>query len=449
MSQRKLRLGAFLMQYGHHVAAWRHPDAPADAGQDFAHYRRLAQTAERGLFDAIFFADGLAVRGENEVAARTAHADHFEPITLLSALSAVTERIGLIATVSTTYHEPFNLARKFASLDHLSGGRAGWNLVTSASEAEAQNFNLDAQLPHALRYQRAREYVEVVRKLWDSWEDDAFVRDKASGQYFDPAKVHVAEHRGSHFQVRGPLNVARPPQGYPVLVQAGASDDGRELAAATAEVIFTAWQERDDAQAFYQDIKTRAAAYGRRPEEILIMPGVFPVIGRTEEEAAEKYAAIQALIHPSVGLGLLSGLIGADLSGYDIDGPLPELPETNGNKSRQALMYDIARREKLTIRQLYERVAGARGHRTILGTPTSIADQLEDWFVHGAADGFNIMGPVLPGGLEEFVTLVIPELQRRGLFRTEYEGRTLRENLGLARPANQHLAARQRDLQTA
>ncbi|WP_273429092.1 LLM class flavin-dependent oxidoreductase [Chitinibacter tainanensis] len=436
MSQRQLRLGAFIPAYGHHVAAWRHPATPANAGQDFQHYKRLAQTAERGLFDAVFLADGLAARGEGEAGERSAYSDHFEPLTLLSALSAVTEHIGLIATVSTTYNEPYHLARKFASLDHLSGGRAGWNLVTSATEEEARNFNLREQLPHALRYQRAREYVQVVKKLWNSWEDDTFVRDKASGVYLQGNKRHVPNHVGEFFQVRGPLNVARPVQGQPVLVQAGASEDGRELAAESAEVIFTAWQELADAQAFYRDIKTRAARYGRKPEEILIMPGVFPVVGRTEEEAQAKYQALQDLIHPTVGVGLLSALIGADLSAYEIDGPLPDLPETNGMKSRQALMYSIAQREGLTIRQLYQRIAGARGHRTIVGTPESIADQLAEWFEAGAADGFNIMPPVLPTGLDDFVELVIPVLQARGLFRTQYSGQTLRENLGLARPAH-------------
>ncbi|MBD2123640.1 MULTISPECIES: LLM class flavin-dependent oxidoreductase [Trichocoleus] len=443
--KRQLRLGAFLPGSGHHVASWRHPEAQADGGLNFQHYKQIAQTAERGKFDMLFLADGVAVRDRGQTSeelSRSGKVVHFEPFTLLSALSAVTERIGLTATVSTTYNEPFHLARKFASLDYLSGGRAGWNLVTSATEAEALNFNRDKHMEHTLRYERAREFVEVVTKLWDSWEDDAFVRDKDSGVYFEADKLHIPNHKGTHFSVRGPLNVARPIQGYPVLIQAGSSEDGKNLAAQTAEVIFTAQQTLEEAQAFYADVKGRLAQYGRNPDHLKIMPGVFPVIGRTEQEAKEKFQQIQDLIHPQVGLALLSGMIGGfDLSQYPLDGPLPDLPETNGGKSRQKLLTDLARRENLTIRQLYQAIAGARGHRQILGTPEQIADQLEEWFVNDAADGFNIMPPYLPGGLDEFVDLVIPELQRRGLFRTEYEGSTLRENLGLPRPTNQFIQA--------
>jgi alkanesulfonate monooxygenase len=437
--KRQLRLGAFLMSSGHHVAAWRHPDARADGGLNFQHFRQIAQTAERGKFDMIFFADGVAVRGRGkgtEALSRTSVV-HFEPLTLLSALSVVTERIGLTATVSTTYNEPFHLARKFASLDYLSGGRAGWNLVTSATVAEAQNFNREKHMEHTLRYERAKEFVDVVTSLWDSWEDDAFLRDKKSGIYFDPDKLHIPNHKSEHFSVRGPLNVARPIQGYPVIIQAGSSDDGQELAAQTAEVIFTAQQTLAEAQAFYAGVKGKLAKYKRSPDDLKIMPGVFPVIGRTEQEAKDKYQQLQDLIHPQVGLGLLSGLVGGvDLSSYPLDSPLPELPDTELAKSRLKLLTDLAQRENLTIRQLYLAIAGARGHRTILGTPEQIADQLEDWFINDGADGFNIMPPYLPGGLDEFVELVIPELQRRGLFRTEYEGRTLRENLGLPRPVN-------------
>ncbi|MBW4699295.1 MAG: LLM class flavin-dependent oxidoreductase [Aphanocapsa lilacina HA4352-LM1] len=433
------------MGAGHHVAAWRHPDARADGSLDFSHYRHLARTAERGNFDMIFLADGVAVwdRGEgSEALSRSGNVVGFEPLTLLSALSAVTEHIGLAATASTTYNEPYHLARKFASLDHLSGGRAGWNLVTSASEAEAKNFNRDRHMEHALRYERAREFVEVVSGLWDSWEDDAFLYDKHSGISFDPGKLHVAGHKGEHFSVRGPLNVARPPQGYPVIIQAGSSEAGQQLAAQTAEVIFTAQQTLAEAQAFYASVKGKLARYGRTPEHLKIMPGVFAVIGKSEQEAKAKYEQLQELIHPQIGLSLLSALVGGvDLSGYPLDGLLPDLPDTNNGKSRLKLVTDLARRENLTIRQLYESIAGARGHRTILGTPAQIADQLEEWFLEDAADGFNIMPPHLPGGLEEFVDLVIPELQRRGLFRTEYEGRTLRENLGLPRPANRFAAA--------
>jgi FMN-dependent oxidoreductase (nitrilotriacetate monooxygenase family) len=441
----QFKLGAFLLNTGHHVAAWRHPDAWAGNGLNFAQYRQLAQTAERAKFDMVFLADGVAVRRDDknlDALSRHGQIVHFEPLTLLSALSAVTEHIGLVATASTTYNEPYHIARKFASLDYLSGGRAGWNVVTSASEAEAHNFNRDYHMEHALRYERAREFLRVTKGLWDSWDDDAFIRDKESGVYFDPDKLHVLNHKDKHFSVRGPLNVARPPQGYPVIVQAGASDDGRDFAASTAEVIFTAQQTIEEAQAFYADIKGRLANYGRSPDHLKIMPGVFPVIGETEAEAKAKYDQLQDLIHPKVGLSLLSGNIGGfDLSDYPLDGPLPDLPETNLNKSRQKLVTDLARREKLTIRQLYQRIAGARGHRTIWGTPGQIADQLEEWFVKDAADGFNIMPPYLPDGLNAFVEQVIPILQHRGLFRTEYEGRTLRENLGLPRPVNQFSAS--------
>jgi alkanesulfonate monooxygenase len=346
--------------------------------------------------------------------------------------------VGLAATASTTYNEPYHLARKFASLDYLSGGRAGWNVVTSATEAEALNFNRDKHMEHGLRYERAREFLRVTKGLWDSWEDDAFLRDKESGIYLDPDKLHVLNHKGEHFSVRGPLNVARPVQGYPVIIQAGASEDGQDFAASTAEVIFTAWRTIEEAQAFYKGIKGRLAKYGRSPDHFKIMPGVFPVIGKTEAEAQEKYEVLQELIHPSVGLALLSGMTGGiDLSQYPLDGPLPDLPETNGNRSRQQLIRDLAGRENLTIRQLYLAIAGARGHWTTWGTPEQIADQLEEWFVTDAADGFNVMPPYLPGGLDDFVEHVIPILQHRGLFRTEYEGRTLRENLGLPRPVNQ------------
>ncbi|WPP46736.1 LLM class flavin-dependent oxidoreductase [Pseudomonas sp. AN-1] len=447
MSQRQLSLNAFLMATGHHIAAWRHPDVPAGAEVDFREYLRVARLAEAAKFDAVFVADGVAANfgsGSLEAASRNARASFLEPFTLLSALAAVTERIGLIGTVSTSFNEPYHLARKFASLDWISNGRAGWNQVTSNTLAEAQNFNRDEHLEHALRYERAGEFLDVVKGLWDSWEDDAFVRDKASGQFFDPARLHVLDHRGKHFRVKGPLNVARSPQGYPVLVQAGSSDAGKEIAARTAEAIFTAHQSLESAQAFYADVKGRLARYGRSPQELKILPGIFAIVGHTEEEAQAKYRQLQELIHPQVGLSLLSGMIGADLSGYDLDGPVPQdLPETNGGKSRQALLLDLAARENLSIRELYLRIAGARGHWTVVGTAEQVADQIQLWFENGAADGFNVMPPWLPGGLEDFIELVVPELRRRGLFRTEYAGTTLREHFGLARPENQYVRQRQ------
>ncbi|MFY1839315.1 LLM class flavin-dependent oxidoreductase [Achromobacter xylosoxidans] len=442
-STRQIKLGAFLMQTGHHIAAWRHPDAQADAPVNFRHYAELARRAEAAKFDAIFLADSVGVRNTDLASlSRTARSDHFEPLTLLSALAAVTEKIGLIATVSSTYNEPYHVARKFASLDHISGGRSGWNLVTSSGQGEAQNFNLDEHVEHARRYARAAEFHDVVLGLWDSWEDDAFLRDKHSGQYFDPAKLHPLRHRGEHFSVRGPLNVSRSPQGRPVVVQAGASPAGRDLAARTAEVIFVAHQTFDEARAFYRDIKGRAVEYGRDPDDIKIMPGIFPVIGRSQAEAEDKFARLQDLIHPVVGVQLLSNMIGGfDLSGYPVDGPLPDIPETNGGKSRQQLLIDLARRDNLTIRQLYLRIAGARGHQQVVGTPQSVADQLQQWFEEDGADGFNIMSPWLPGGLDDFIELALPELRRRGLFRTEYSGATLRQHLGLARPAHRAVAA--------
>jgi FMN-dependent oxidoreductase (nitrilotriacetate monooxygenase family) len=443
-SSRLLRLGAFLPGAGHHVAAWRHPSAQADGGVNLRHYIRLTQTAERAKLDAVFLADGLAAQFFTGAEGKTGYGGSFEPVTLFSALAAVTEHIGFIATASTTYEDPYILARKFASLDHISGGRAGWNIVTTGSGEAAGNFGLQSHPTHGDRYERANEFYDVVTGLWDSWDDDAFVRDKASGTFYEPGKSYELNHRGRYLSVRGPLNVPRPPQGYPVIVQAGSSEAGKEFAARTAEVIFTAQQTLEDAQAFYRDVKGRLGKYGRHGDQLKVMPGVFPVIGRTESEARAKYEELQDLILPEVGLALLSGLAGGfDLSTYPIDGPLPDLPETNNQKSRQALMYDIARKRNLSIRDLYLWIAGARGHWTIIGTASDIADQLQAWFEGGGADGFNLMPPVLPTGLDDIVEHLVPELRRRGLFRSEYEGKTLRENLGLARPPNR-LAARER-----
>jgi FMN-dependent oxidoreductase (nitrilotriacetate monooxygenase family) len=432
---RQLHLNAFLMGTGHHEAAWRHPDSRPEDTLDVAHYVRLAQLAERGKLDSIFFADGLAV-GRN---VRYNSQNHLEPITLLSAISVLTEHIGLIATASTTYHEPFQLARKFASLDHISGGRAGWNIVTSAGEDEALNFNLDQRPAHSDRYARATEFVEVVKQLWDSWDDDARILDKQRGHYTDTDRIHPIDHVGEHFQVRGPLNVPRPVQGHPLLVQAGSSEAGREYAARFAEAVFTAQQTLADGQAFYSDLKSRVSKYGRRPEDVVVLPGICAVLGGTEAEARAKEAELNALISPEYGVDQLSRMLEIDVSAYPLDGPLPQLPgedSINGHKSRFTLVTDLARRENLTIRQLIERLAGGRGHRVFAGTPEQVADQIDLWFRSGAADGFNIMPPNLPGGLEDFVDQVVPDLQRRGLFRTEYTGRTLRDHYGLSRPTN-------------
>jgi N-acetyl-S-(2-succino)cysteine monooxygenase len=445
MARRKeqLSLGAFLLFTGHHVAAWRHPDA--SDSQRLADFVGFAKAAEDAKFDAVFLADAVGLRSDDvEASQHKAHSGvyPFEPLTLLSALAASTSRIGLVATASSSFTEPFNLARQFASLDRLSEGRAGWNLVTSAEPAAALNFGHNAPIPHAERYARAEEFADVVLGLWDSWEDDAFVRDRAAGRYFDPDKLHVLDQVGKYYRVKGPLNIARSPQGRPVLVQAGSSEPGKELAARTAEVIFTAQQTLAEAVAFYSDVKGRLGKYGRSADELKILPGVFPVVGRTESEAREKFEELQSLISPEVGLNLLAAFLGdPDIVNHPVDGPIPALKQTEGGKSRQALLVDLARREDLTIRDLYLRIAGARGHWQLVGTPTQIADQLEERFENYGADGFNIMSPILPTGLTDFIELVLPELRRRNLFRTEYAGRTLRDHLGLKRPPNAFLAA--------
>ncbi|WP_338452972.1 LLM class flavin-dependent oxidoreductase [Niallia oryzisoli] len=440
MAKKQMKLGAFFMLPGHHAVAWRHPDAKADHVLNFDYIKEQVLTAERGKFDMVFLADGVTARTTSNAFEQESTV-RFEPFTLLSGIAAVTKNIGLVGTVSTTYNEPFNVARKFASLDHLSNGRAGWNVVTtSASKEAARNFGQKDELPHEKRYERAHEFVDVVRKLWDSWEDDAIVFNQETGQYAVADKVHTLNYEGKYLSVGGPLNIARPVQGHPVVVQAGSSEAGKELAARTAEVIFTAWQTLEEAQEFYRDVKGRMEKYGRHPDELKIMPGVYPIVGQTEEEARAKRQQLLDLIPDSLGVARLSRNLGVDLSGYPVDGPLPELPDIsqiNGNKSRFQLVKDLAERENLTIRQLYQHIAGARGHREIFGTPEQIADQLQEWFDHDAADGFNIMPPVFPAGLNDFVDYVIPELQERGIFRKEYTGKTLRENLELKRPKNQ------------
>jgi FMN-dependent oxidoreductase (nitrilotriacetate monooxygenase family) len=442
MNGRQIRLGAFFRPPGHHIASWRHPDSAADAGVNIDHYARLAQTAERGLFDMIFMADTLTVfEADPDVLSHTSYVVWFEPFSLMSALAMTTKRIGLVCTATTTYDEPFHIARRFASLDQISGGRSGWNVVTSMQSSEAKNFGRESHLKHDERYRRAREFVQVVRGLWDSWDDDAFVRDKESGRFFRPGAVHALDHHGTYFKVGGPLNVARSPQGQPVVVQAGSSDDGKELAAETAEVIFTAHQSLQSAQAFYRDVKDRAARHGRESGDTVVMPGVVPIVGGSEQEAREKFEQLQGLVHPKVGTMLLSTFLGFDVSGCPIDGPLPVLPASALSNSRAAMFQEMARKDNLTIRELYTRIAGGRGHWQIYGTPTQIADQLEAWCDGGAADGFNIMPAVEPVSLAEFVDHVIPELQRRGRFRTAYEGKTLRENLGLKRPESIHRTA--------
>jgi len=437
----QMKLGISLVSNGTHPAGWRLPQARADAALDFSLWKSMALAAERARIHFLFLADGVAVRTaakDDDALSYSGRIDQFEPLTLIAALSAITERLGFVATASTTYNEPYHIARKFASLDHLSGGRVGWNVVTSWSEAEALNFSREKHLEHGVRYGRAEEFVDVVTGLWDSWEDDAFLRDAASGRYFDPAKMHVLRHVGEEFSVRGPLNIARSPQGYPVIAQAGSSEPGQELAARTADLIYTAARSKEAAIAFYSSVKGRLPKYGRMRQSAVVMPGILPVIGRTEAEAQEKYDALQQLIHPKVGLAMLARAFG-DLSGYPLDGPLPEgLADSNGVKSGREALEALARRDRLSIRQLYLLVTGAAGHLQLFGTAESIADQMADWFRNEACDGFNIMAPYHPGGLTEVLNTVIPELQSRGLFRTEYEGRTLRENLGLAHVPNRH-----------
>ncbi|WP_101790487.1 LLM class flavin-dependent oxidoreductase [Nonomuraea indica] len=437
MTARTLHLNAFLMGVGHHEAAWRHPRTEPSRVTDVRHYQQLARTAERGRLDSVFLADGLALWNNVRHNALAG----LEPLTLLAALAAVTDHIGLIATVSTTYNEPFHVARKFASLDHISGGRAGWNIVTSAGEAEAHNFGIERPA-HADRYARAEEFLDVVTGLWDSWEDDAVVGDRAGGVYADTGRIHPIEHRGRHFRVRGPLNTSRPPQGHPLLVQAGSSEDGKEFAARHAEAVFTAQQTFAEARDFSTDLKGRLSRHGRRADELLVLPGISPIIGSTEREARDLAQELEELIIPAYGLTQLATLIGVELGEDALDRPLPDVPvETEGAQSRRKLVIDLARRDNLTVRQLLGRLAGGRGHRVVAGTPERIADEIQEWFTGGAADGFNVMPPLLPAGLDDFVDHVVPELQIRGLFRTEYEGRTLRENYGLARPASRFAAA--------
>lgn len=433
---RRMSLGGVLLPSGSHLASWRHPNVPIHGGFDFAHYAEVARMLEQGGFDSLFVGDVLGIfdRGREALAA-DANASVFEPLTLLAALSVVTERIGLIATVSTSYNEPFHVARKFASLDHLSGGRAGWNIVTSPGREEAGNFGREVPVDHSMRYQRAAEFVDVVKALWDSWDDDAFVRDKQAGVFFDPDKIRPIRHRGTHFSVDGPLNVARPLQGHPLLVQAGSSVDGITLAARVADLVYTAHQNLEDAQEYYAAVKEVAAGFGRDPAQVRVMPGAFVCVAETQGEAEDKFAYLQDLVDPGLGLSLLSGIIGnVDLSIYPIDGPLPELPETLGAKGRQALVTKLARREGLNIREIYKRVLGARGHRTIVGAPSQVADELEEWWLGNAADGFNIMFPYLPGGAHDFIRLVVPELRRRGHALDGGIGDTFRDRLGLPRP---------------
>ena len=440
MSTRKpISLGLSMRYLGYHAAAWRHPAADPGAASDFSHFLHVARTAEAAKFDMVFLADGIGIRAKDDPPGslcRSAQTAELEPLTLLSALAATTTHIGLVATASTTYNEPFHIAREYASLDRISGGRAGWNVVTSWSDAEAQNFNRDQHLDYGTRYERAAEFVEVVKGLWDSWDADAFRHDKESGVFFDPAKLHVLSHQGKHFKVKGPLSVARSPQGRPVLVQAGASEAGMEIAAESAEVVYAVPHDLETGKAYYADLKARVARHGRAPEGLKIMPGITPFIGHTEAEAREKYDLLNELVAPELGLSYLYGQMG-DLSAYPLDGPVPE-PNDPKVRSIAKNLLTLARRDNLTIRQLYTTIAAGFGSRILIGTPKQIVDEMEAWVEAEAADGFNICPAVLPLGLEEFAEMVTPELQRRGLFRTDYSGRTLREHLGVPVPASRY-----------
>ncbi|MEH2096903.1 LLM class flavin-dependent oxidoreductase [Nostoc sp.] len=433
---KQLKLGAFMRPVSIHTGAWRYPGALPDANFNFPALKRFIQKLEQGKFDAFFMADHLAVLNMPVNALKRSHTvTSFEPFTLLSALASVTEHIGLVATASTTYDQPYHIARRFASLDHISGGRAGWNIVTTANPDAALNFGLEEEIEHDERYRRAREFYDVVTGLWDSFADDAFIRDVEAGIYFDPAKLHVLNHQGKYLSVRGPLNIARPVQGWPVIVQAGASEAGRQLAAETAEAVFAPAGNLEAGKALFADIKGRARAIGRDPDSIKILPGALVIVGETVAEAYAKRLHLDSLVHYDSGIASLNSALGYDVSGFDPDGPLPEIPSTNAGHSSRERVIALAQRENLTIRQLAQRI-GSYGGLAFVGTPQSIADEMEQWLIEEGSDGFNIMFPFLPEGLNDFVDKVVPELQRRGIFRKEYEGNTLRENLGLARPAN-------------
>ena len=438
-----MRLGMSLRGIGYHPAAWLHPDVPADGTLSFQHYVRTAQAAERGKMDMIFFADGIGIREKDEPRGSLARSGYelveMEPMTLLPALAPLTRNIGLVTTASTTYNEPYHVARKFATLDLISGGRAGWNVVTSWSDAEAQNFNRAQHLDYDTRYERAAEFVEVVKGLWDSWEDDALLYDRQSRVFYDESRMHLLNHKGRHFSVKGPLNVACMPQGRPILFQAGASEPGREIAAATADVVYAAQSTLADALAYHDDVKGRMAKYGRQPHELLILPGVRVLVAPTRAEAQAKLDQLQDLLDPLVGLARVYAAMG-DLTGYDLDGPVPDPVRPPQVRSSTERVMRMAREENLTIRQLYKRITA--GGFCLVGTPVDVADGLQEWFEAGACDGFNVLPTHLPINCDEFVDQVIPELQRRGLFRTEYEGPTLRENLGLARPVNRYTQSR-------
>lgn len=433
---KSLHLTAFMRPVSLHTGAWRYPGAYADANFNFKHLKAFAQKLEAAKFDAFFMADHLAVLNMPVEALKRSHTvTSFEPFTLLSALAAVTDKIGLAATASTTFDEPYHIARRFASLDHISRGRAAWNIVTTSNPDSALNFGKDEHVEHGERYKRAREFYDVVTGLWDSFADDAFIRDQESGIFFDPSKMHVLDHHGDDFNVRGPLNIARPVQGWPVIVQAGQSEPGRQLAAETAEVVFCAPRDIVESKKLYADLKSRLAAAGRAPSSLKILPAAFIVLGDSLEEAKQKRAKLDSLVHYDSGIASLSIALGHDVSGFDPDDYLPQIPETNASKSGRAQVLKLAEEEKLTVRQLAQRYGGYSG-LAFVGTVESVADEMQKWLEEDASDGFTVVFPFLPQGLDDVAERLVPELQRRGIFRTDYEGSTLREHLGLPRPSN-------------
>ncbi|WP_339186124.1 LLM class flavin-dependent oxidoreductase [Paenibacillus sp. FSL R5-0490] len=434
MSQRQLKLGANLNGVGNSISFWRHPDIPINASVSLEFYKKQVRIAEKGKFDLLFIADGLFINEKSN----PHFLNRFEPLTLLSALAGATSRIGLVATLSTSYSEPFTVARQFASLDQLSGGRAGWNVVTSPLEGSALNFGKGEHPNHALRYEIAEEHLNVVKGLWDSWEDDAFIGDKEQGVFFDPAKLHTLNHKGVHFSVQGPLNVGRSKQGHPVIFQAGSSESGKDLAARSADAVYTGHETLEEAREFYRDVKARAVAYGRQAADILIFPGIGPIVGRTAEEAEQKYQEIAELVSIDQALNYLGRYFDHyDFSQYALDEPFPEIGEIGSNSFRSTTdkIKEQAREQGLTLRQVA--LLASTPRTSFIGTPDQIADQIQEWFEGEAADGFNVR-TVVPNGLEDFVELVVPVLQERGLFRTEYEHETLRENLGLEIPRNRY-----------
>ena len=438
-TKRQMKLGFSVTPNGTHKGGWRHPKSWVGGGMDIDQWKDVAQAAERGKMHFIFWADSGTLRSHAEntdALSYNSRIEVLEPTTEIAALSQWTKHIGFVATASTSFNEPYNIARRFASLDHISKGRCGWNVVSSQLEREARNFGLDKLYEHSERYRRAEECLDVVKGLWDSWEDDAFCRDQKSGRYFNPEKLHTLHHKGAFHSVEGPLNVPRPPQGHPVIAQAGASEPGRELAARTADMIYTAQQEIESAKAFYADVKGRMAKSGREPDDLVVMPGIMPIIGRTDAEAKEMQDYLQELVHPAAGLSAAAKFFG-DLSHLPLDTPVPEISaETNAGRSNRQMWIDRVKRENMNVGQLLKAFATSAVHKAVCGSPETVADIMEDWFVNHACDGFAVQATWMPGAIYEFVDLVVPELQRRGLFHTEYEGATLRENLGLKRPPN-------------